>query len=284
MIYKAARVNDKSVSYVSLSLNDGKSFIKARRLVESELTVGRGPVRTKPYLVRKGPYAGRVLFPSSVDNEEGFVFSDYSDDDVRTITQSNEITPADEQKERAEEVNIYTAHGVVQATLYEDLGVHHLEGDPVLTADELSNKYCTLHMIMSASGAQVYQADSHDGGATWGEPYGLPLVNCNAAIDVVTYMNRLICCGKLIATDSVEAAAKLGSEAASDCHKSAPLALYISKDGKTFSELLRLEDDPDGVYTSPYMQVDRRHHLLYISYTDHRKAIKIRIFRLMSAE
>ena len=88
-------------------------------------------------------------------------------------------------------------------------------------------------------------------------------------------MNHLICCGRLIACDSEDVSAV-------DTSKNAPLALYISSDGHHFEELLRLEDDADGIFTSPYLQIDRRHNLLYISYTDHRKAIKIRIFRLLS--
>lgn len=277
LIYKAARVSDQSLSYLSLSFNDGKSFVKPRRLVECSPSQSRGPVRTKPFIIRKGPYAGRVLFPSSVDNDEGVAFADYTDDDLRTLNQSNEITPSASQKAKAAEAKVSLVQGVVQATLYEDLGAHALPGSEMekLSAEEQDKKYSIVHMLMSASGAQVYQADSLDAGASWGEPYPLPLVNCNAAIDAVTYMNHLICCGRLIACDSEEVSAV-------DTSKNAPLALYISSDGHHFEELLRLEDDENGIFTSPYLQIDRRHNLLYISYTDHRKAIKIRIFRLLS--
>ena len=276
LIYKAAKVSDRSVSYMSLSFNDGALFTTPCRVVTNNPELGRGPVRTKPYVVRKGPYAGRVLLPSSVDSDEGLAFSDYSDDDLRTLNTSNEITPAAIQKEKAEAAKAYTAKGVVQASLYEDLGMHEMEGCSLagLSAEELDAKASTVHMLLSASGAQVYQADSHDAGASWGVPYPLPLVNCNAAIDAVTYLNHLIVCGRLIATPSVDVSAV-------DTSQNAPLALYVSSDGKSFKEFLRLEDDANGIFTSPYMQVDRRHNLLYISYTDHRKAIKIRIFRLL---
>ena len=123
---------------------------------------------------------------------------------------------------------------------------------------------------MSARGSQVYVADSADAGKTFGTPYGVPLYNCLAGIDCVTYMNRLLVCGKLVTNKD-------------SCNpdEGAPLAIYMSKDGKNFSELLRLEVDHKGIFTSPYLQVDRRHHLLYVSYTDHRNTIKIRIFRLI---
>lgn len=276
LIYKAARVTDQSQSYLSLSFNDGKYFTKARRLVECDPAQSRGPVRTKPFMIRKGPYAGRVLFPSSVDNDEGLAFSDFTDDDLRTIKQSNEIAANASQKAKAAAAKVSLVQGVVQSTLYEDLGAHATQGSEMasLSVDKQDVRYSIVHMMMSASGAQVYQADSMDAGASWGEPYPLPLVNCNAAIDVVTYMNHLICCGRLIASETEDVSGI-------DTSKNAPLALYISDDGHHFKELLRLEDDVDGIFTSPYLQVDRRHNLLYISYTDHRKAIKIRIFRML---
>lgn len=277
LIYKAARVSDQSVSYLSLSFNDGAHFMKPQRLVECSPSHSRGPVRTKPFMIRKGPYAGRVLFPSSVDSDESVAFADYTDDNLRTLTQSNEITPNVQQKEKADAAKLSFVKGVVQATLYEDLTAHATPGSQMeqLSPEEQDKRYSIVHMLMSASGAQVYQADSYDAGASWGEPYPLPLLNCNAAIDAVTYKNHLICCGRLIACDSVEEVSSI------DASKSAPLALYISDDGHHFKELLCLEDDVNGIFTSPYLQIDRRHNLLYISYTDHRKAIKIRIFRLM---
>lgn len=278
LIYKAARVTDQSQSYLCLSFDDGKHFTKARRLVECDPAQSRGPVRTKPFMIRKGPYAGRVLFPSSVDNDEGLAFSDYTDDDLRTIKQSNEIAANASQKAKAAAAKVSLVQGVVQATLYEDLGAHAIQGSEMasLSADKQDERYSIVHMMMSASCAQVYQADSMDAGASWGEPYPLPLVNCNAAIDVVTYMNHLICCGRLIASETEDVSGI-------DISKNAPLALYISDDGYHFKELLCLEDDINGIFTSPYLCVDRRHNLLYISYTDHRKAIKIRIFRMLLA-
>lgn len=271
LAYKAGKANASTVSYLSLSFNDGKSFITPREMVENLISrPGRGPVRTKPYLVRKGPFAGRVILPCSVDNNEGLAFVDYSDDDFRTLSKSNEISPSEEQKEASQKADF--AHGVVQAALFEDLGNHSCEDNDLSfwSQEELDRKYSKVHMLMSARGSQIYVADSDDAGQTFGTPYGVPLYNCNAGIDCVTYMNRLLLCGKLV-TDKSQC----------DPQQGAPLAIYMSKDGKSFTELLRLEDDPQGIYTSPYMQVDRRHHLLYVSYTDHRHAIKIRIFRLI---
>lgn len=269
LVYRAGQEDGETVSYLSLSFNDGKYFITPRQVAESVHT-GRGPVRTKPYLVRKGPYSGRMIFPSSVDSNEGLAFVDYSDDDLRTINKSNEITPSVVQKEAS--AKSFFANGVVVSALFEDLGVHQREDNDLssLSEDELDAKYSKVHMLMSAAGAQVHVADSLDAGSSFGEPYPVPLYNCNAGIDCATYQNRLLVCGKLV-TDASKCSVEEG----------APLAIYMSKDGKNFSELFVLEHDPKGVYTSPYMQVDRRHHLLYVTYTDHRKAIKIRIFRLM---
>lgn len=270
LVYKAGKENGSTVSYLSLSFDDGKHFITPRQMVEDRAIEGRGPVRTKPYLVRKGPYAGRVIMPCSVDNNEGMAFVDYSDDDVRSLHMSNEIMPSDEQKQASEKAIF--AHGVVQSALFEDLGIHQCEGYDLssLTQEELNDKYSKVHMLMSARGSQVYVADSADAGKTFGTPYGVPLYNCLAGIDCVTYMNRLLVCGKLVT-----------NKESCNPDEGAPLAIYMSKDGKNFSELLRLEDDPKGIFTSPYLQVDRRHHLLYVSYTDHRNTIKIRIFRLI---
>lgn len=270
LAYKAGKENSSTVSYLSLSFNDGKHFITPREMVEEQVSSGRGPVRTKPYLVRKGPFAGRVLLPCSVDNNEGLAFVDFSDDDFRTLSKSNEITPSDEQKEASQKAIF--AHGVVQSALFEDLGNHSCADNDLSSwsQEDLDKKRSKIHMLMSARGSQIYVADSDDAGQTFSAPYGVPLYNCNAGIDCVTYMNRLLLCGKLV-TDKDKCDPEVG----------APLAIYMSKDGKSFSELLRLEDDAQGIYTSPYMQVDRRHHLLYVSYTDHRHAIKIRIFRLI---
>ena len=271
LIYKAGSSEEVGASYISIGFNDGATFATPRLLVNARPTTGRGPVRTKPFLVRKGPYAGRVLFPSSVDSKEGLAFADYSDDDLRTIAQSNAITPDAAQKVAA--AQSFAAYGVVQAALYEDLGVHAIPGEDTsinsMREKERQAKFSRIHMMMSASGSQLFVADSDDAGATWGKPYPIPLYNCNAGIDVVTYLNRLLCCGKLVTNPEK-----------CDYRKGAPLAIYMSKDGHNFSELLRLEDEPLGTFTTPYMQVDRRHNLLYVSYTDHRKAIKIRIFRL----
>lgn len=264
LIYKAARAGDASVSYLSMSFDEGFNFVTPRVLVERP-DAGRGPVRTKPYIFRKGPYAGRVLFPSSVESKEGLCFVDYSDDNIRTLMQSNEIAPDESQKVAA--AKSFAAYGVVQATLFETLGVHRTGDD---CDPERQKQYAQVHMLMSASGSQLFVADSSDGGATWGHPYPINLYNCNAGIDAVTYQNRLLCCGKLVTRPEL-----------CDYAKGAPLSLYMSKDGMNFTKLLTLEDEPLGTFTSPYLQIDRRHHLLYISYTDHRKAIKIRIFRLM---
>lgn len=270
LVYKAGKESGSTVSYMSLSFDDGKHFITPRQMVDESAVEGRGPVRTKPYLVRKGPYAGRIILPCSVDNNEGMAFVDYSDDNLRTLHMSNEIMPSDEQKVASERATF--AHGVVQSALFEDLGNHECEGYDLssLSKEELNQKYSKVHMLMSARGSQVYVADSNDAGETFGVPYGVPLYNCLAGIDCVTYMNRLLVCGKLVTNKE-------------ECNpdEGAPLAIYMSKDGKNFTELLRLENDKKGIFTSPYLQVDRRHHLLYVSYTDHRHTIKIRIFRLI---
>ena len=89
-------------------------------------------------------------------------------------------------------------------------------------------------------------------------------------IDVISYQNRLLCLGKLVTDPDL-----------CDFTRGAPLSLFMSHDGKKFTKIFTLEEDPQGVFTSPCLQVDRRHHLLYVSYTDHRKAMKLRIFRLM---
>ncbi|MCK0533994.1 MULTISPECIES: exo-alpha-sialidase [unclassified Anaerobiospirillum] len=272
LVYKAGKADSATVSYLSMSFNDGRHFITPREMVPDTAVKGRGPVRTKPYLVRKGPYAGRVIMPCSVDSNEGLAFVDYSDDDLRTLHQSNEITPSTELKEAS--AKAVFANGVVQAALFEDLGNHATEDNDLssLGKEELEQKLSRVHMIMSARGSQVYVADSEDAGSTFSEPYAVPLYNNLAGIDCVTYMNRLLVCGKLV-TDKDKCDPEAG----------APLAIYVSSDGRSFTELLRLEDEPKGVFTSPYMQVDRRHHLLYVCYTDHRKAIKIRIFRLLKS-
>ena len=270
LVYKAGPLNETPRSYLSVSCDDGKSFVTPRKAVEGGDVKIRGPVRTKPFLFRKGPFAGRVLFPSSVESNAGPAFVDYTDDDLRTVNTSNSIDPSAVQVEASEKS--FVAKGVIQAALFEDLGVHQADDNDLqqLTEDEYEAKSCVVHMLMSAACSQMHVADSYDAGASFGEPNPIELYNCLAGVDCVTYMNRLLVCGKLT-TDPEKAKTKEDS----------PLSIYMSKDGVHFEELLRLEDDPKGTYTSPYMQVDRRHHLLYVAYTDHRKAIKIRIFRML---
>ena len=244
LIYKAAPKDSHSVSYTSL-------------------------VRTKPFLMRKGPYAGRIIFPCSVENKDGLAFADFSDDDLRTIAQSNAVTPDESQKVAA--AKSFAAHGVVLSALFEDLGVHRkgsAANDPITAEDDA--KAAKVHMMLSASASQLFVADSDDGGASFSAPYPIDLYNCNMGIDVISYQNRLLCLGKLVTDPDL-----------CDFTRGAPLSLFMSHDGKKFTKIFTLEEDPRGIYTSPCLQVDRRHHLLYVSYTDHRKAIKLRIFRLM---
>ncbi len=269
LVYKAGKIGGSTVSYLSLSYDDGKHFLTPVEAIDGEPAI-TGPVRTKPYLVRKGPYAGRLLFPSSVEKDAGPAFVDYTDDDLHTVNMSNSIDPNESQLEASEKS--IRSKGVVQVALFEDLGVHASSKCDLsqLSEEELEAKCSMVHMLMSAAGSQIYVADSDDAGANFGKPYPINLYNCLAGIDCVTYMNRLLVCGKLTTDpDKVDAVG------------GAPLAIYMSQDGINFTELLRLEDDPQGTFTCPYMQVDRRHNLLYVAYTDHRKAIKIRIFRML---
>ena len=269
LIYKAAPKDSHSVSYTSLSFDEGRSFVTPRLLVEDAPNLGRGPVRTKPFLMRKGPYAGRIIFPCSVENKDGLAFADFSDDDLRTIAQSNAVTPDESQKVAA--AKSLAAHGVVLSALFEDLGVHRkgsAANDPITAEDDV--KAAKVHMMLSASASQLFVADSDDGGANFSAPYPIDLYNCNMGIDVISYQNRLLCLGKLVTDPDL-----------CDFTRGAPLSLFMSHDGKKFTKIFTLEEDPRGIYTSPCLQVDRRHHLLYVSYTDHRKAIKLRIFRLM---
>lgn len=275
LVYKVGDEFASWKSFVALSFDNGRSFTKPRELIEGDLD-GRGPVRNKPYIIRKGPYAGRMLFPATVEHGEWTSYVDFTDDNLLTLRRSNAVALSKEQVKESSRFedgalpvseDSELALGLLHPTLYEDLGVHEMEpGDLAhLSQAELDAKYSTVHMLLRSSLSKVYQADSTDGGATWSKPYPIDLANNNSGLDVVTYVNHLIFCGNVVE---------------GNFSKRTPLSLYLSADGKNFREMVCLENDPNGEFSFPCLQIDRRHNILYVSYTDYRKAITVRIFRV----
>lgn len=275
LVYKVGDEFASWKSYVALSFDHGRSFTTPRELIEGDVD-GRGPVRNKPYIIRKGPYAGRMLFPATMEHGKWTSYVDFTDDDLLTLRRSSDVAlSAEALKDSLKfedgalpvSADSELARGLLHPTLYEDLGTHDLTGKELsdLSQEELDVKYSTVHMLLRSSLSKVYQSDSTDGGATWCEPYPIDLANNNSGLDVVTYYNHLIFCGNVVE---------------GNFSKRTPLSLYLSADGKNFKEMVCLENDPNGEFSFPCLQIDRRHNILYVSYTDYRKAITVRIFRL----
>lgn len=119
-----------------------------------------------------------------------------------------------------------------------------------------------VHMLMRSDMGAVYRADSEDGGETWSEARPTALPNNNSGLDLIRRDRRLI----------------LACNPHGDVHgPRSPLTLLESEDnGETWREMFELES---GLGEFSYPALIESEQGFVVSYTDCRRAIKVREFQ-----
>jgi predicted neuraminidase len=113
----------------------------------------------------------------------------------------------------------------------------------------------TLQALLRTQSEKIFETTSSDGGATWTPLAPTELPNPNAGIDGVTLKDgRRLLVFNRSETDRT------------------PLNVAVSKDGKTWQDILVLEKDP-GEYSYPAV-IQTRDGLVHITYTWKRRRIR----------
>lgn len=112
-----------------------------------------------------------------------------------------------------------------------------------------------LQSLVRSQSAKVLETTSSDGGVTWSPLSATELPNPNAGIDGVTLKDGR----QLLVFNRSET-------------ERTPLNVAVSKDGKTWQDILVLEKDP-GEYSYPAV-IQTRDGLVHITYTWKRRRIK----------
>ena len=243
IIFKVGNVIASWRSYIASSYDGGKTFSEPQELVAGD-EGGRGPVRNQPIVLSKH-HAGRFLCPASLEDGYWRAFTDNSDDGMRTLHKSNEITLSQEEldatdtssKDIAVSEQSFAGRGVIQPTLWEDI-----EG---------------VHMLLRSTVGFIMRSDSKDAGDTWCKPYKLEVPNNNSGIDLDVFKGRIY-----LACNPVQGNWGLRS----------PISLMSSEDGIHFVK----EEDMDTEKAEfSYPCVHACEDALYVSYTDRRKNIRV---------
>jgi predicted neuraminidase len=112
-----------------------------------------------------------------------------------------------------------------------------------------------LQALVRTQSAKIFETSSADGGATWSPLTPTELPNPNAGIDGITLKDGR----ELLVFNRSES-------------ERTPLNVAVSKDGKSWQDILVLEKDP-GEYSYPAV-IQTRDGLVHITYTWKRRRIK----------
>ncbi len=195
-----------------------------------------GPIRAKPLVLSNGT----ILGGTSVESYETWAcWIERSTDNGRTWTRIGPIAAplslASRPPERGQ------PHGIIQPSLI-DLGRGHIR----------------LYARSTNNIGRICQADSFDGGLTWGKVKLTALANPNSGIDAVRLRD-----GRLVMAYNDSASGRT------------PLNLAVSATGEWWHNFYDLETNP-GEYSYPAL-IQARNGDLLITYTWNR--VKIRFVR-----
>lgn len=242
LYYKIGHTISHWRTMVRYSKDNGRTFSQERPLVPGD-AISRGPVRSKPIRLK----SGRILAPSSLEENFWRAFVDRSDDDGQTWTPSNEIVIGSAQNPEGDESRAIPVSeqshgkvGVIQPTLWQ-------------SADG------AVHMLLRSTEGCVYRADSNDEGETFGAAVAIDLPNNNSGIDITQLENGAL----VLAMNPV----------GENWGPRTPLSLMVSTDdGKTFENLLDLETE-EGEFSYPAIVPDGKG--IIVTYTHRRTNIAL---------
>ncbi len=179
---------------------------------------------------------GAVLAPASVERGPWRAFVDISRDNGRTWEKSNLIAPKDIVNEEKEA-------GIIQPTLWEG---------------ENGN----VHMLLRSNQGYIYKSDSSDFGRSWCDAYKIDVPNNNSGIDLAQLSD-----GRLVLVCN-----PIGE----DFGARTPLSLFISSDGESWKEIIKLEYEEGEKWGSgefSYPAVISDGNKVYVSYSWKRKNV-----------
>lgn len=118
-----------------------------------------------------------------------------------------------------------------------------------------------VHALMRTSGRGIWRVDSEDGGKTWSPVYATDLPNNNSGIDALGLEDGRV----LLVYNPVRM----------NWGPRTPLDLTVSKDnGKTWTTVARLEDNPDLKSEFSYPAIVRTKTGIAVCYTWHRQRVR----------
>lgn len=243
IIFKVGNIIASWRSYIAQSFDGGRTFTSSQELVAGD-EGGRGPVRNQPLVLTKHR-PGRYLCPASLEDGVWRAFTDNSDDGMKSLKKSNEITLSKEDleatdtssKDIAVSEQSFAGRGVIQPSLWEDE-----DG---------------VHMLLRSTAGSIMRSDSKDAGDSWSRPYSIAVPNNNSGIDLDIFKGRIY-----LACNPVQ-----GNWGARS-----PISLLSSDDGIHFVK----EEDMDTEKAEfSYPCVHACDDALYVSYTDRRKNIRV---------
>ncbi len=156
LYYKVGTDTKNWVTKYVDSYNGGKTWTSPTELVPGDTSGGRGPVKNKCLVTKKG----LMIAPASTEQGEWKAFFDISKDGGKTWTKTDYVVA-----KKALGGNV----SMIQPTLWEDAS--------------------GVHAFFRTKSNKIYRADSTDGGLTWGEAYATSLPNNNSGIDCVMTSN-----------------------------------------------------------------------------------------------
>ncbi|MEX2564832.1 MAG: sialidase family protein [Cyclobacteriaceae bacterium] len=133
--------------------------------------------------------------------------------------------------------------------------INNAENYDVIQPSILKHGGDTLQILARSREDRIISSWSYDGGDTWDEVYPTELPNPNSGTDAVTLSNGL----HVLVYNHTE-------------NKRSPLNVGVSKDGKNWTNVITLEDEP-GEYSYPAV-IQSEDGLVHITYTWRRERIK----------
>ena len=220
----------------SQSRDDGTTWSPPVELVPGDIG-GRGPVKNKPIILADGAW----LAPASVERTEGRreiwkAFADRSVDGGKTWKRALDFAVP------AEGGRYFLGPGAIQPTLWESAPGK-------------------VHALLRTGAGVVWRTDSEDGGLTWTEVYATDLPNNNSGIDALRLDD-----GRVVL---------VYNPVGKNWGPRTPLDLAASSDnGKTWTTVAHLEDDPDQESEYSYPTVVRTKDGIAVCYTWRRERIR----------
>lgn len=248
LFYKIGKSVADWSGWVKRSSDNGKTWSEAEMLPEGFL----GPIKNKPEWID-----GKIICPSSREGEGGWrVHFEISDDRGKTWRMIESLGAKMSVPTQFRNKNA----GAADANKDDQEAGEAIKGDnlqPIYAIQPsiLKHKDGRLQILCRTRNAQIATAWSSDRGETWSEVELCDIPNNNSGTDAVTLEN-----GKHLLIYN-----NFATLPGTPKGPRTPLDIAVSKDGKKWKSVIRLEDSPISQYSYPSIiqGADRSVHAVY---------------------